>query len=183
MPTRILTGRNAASVLAFGSGICFALGAFAQNAIPDVTYVPPPNVDGILSSMLGKVSPGIDFVASGALASAIIVAVLLWLRKSFKGWLSPEPATETSRLWNLGIAFVLGVSFGILGIAPAIPIAGVDPLLARILGGFFAATCAVFGRDFLVRGKGMFDERKAEAADPRPEIQPPLDIPPSTLDR
>lgn len=143
----------------------------------DVTPLPDPeDTSGIVARIVAKVSPGVDFLASGALASALITGVLLWLRAGFKAQLAPDPATETSRLRNLAIAFAFGLLFGLLGIAPAIPLVGVHLLVQKILGGFFAATVAVFGRDFIVRGRGMFEERKeakaALAEDPRPPLLP-----------
>lgn len=122
-------------------------------------------VDGVVSHVLGKVDPLFDLTASGVIASALIIAALLWLRSAFASKFAPEPSTETSRLWNLGAALLVGLVLGALSIAPAIPIPGRTLeggtlVVARMFGGFIAATVAVFGRDFFTRSVGMALEKK-----------------------
>jgi hypothetical protein len=113
--------------------------------------------DGVLSSL----DPLAAFLGQGALASALIVAALMWLRRLVPA-LAPEPSTPLSRLLNLAAALGLGLALGAAGIAPPVPAPG-QPigLVAQLLGGFFAASMAAFGRDFLVRGQAALSEAKA----------------------
>lgn len=155
-----------------------------SEAVPEAAYPPAVSgegpdpcpvaaeasaVDGVVSHVLGKVDPLFDLTASGVIASALIIAALLWLRSAFSTKFAPEPSTETSRLWNLGAALTIGLGLGALSIAPAIPIPGRvleggTLVAARLFGGFIAATCAVFGRDFFTRSRGMVLEKQEAKA-------------------
>lgn len=137
----------------------------APEVVPCPAEPAPGSVDGVVSHVLGKVDPLVDLTASGVIASALIIAALLWLRSAFASRFAPEPSTETSRLWNLGAALAIGLGLGLVSVAPAIPIPGRvleggTLIAARLFGGFIAATAAVFGRDFFVRSKGMVSEKK-----------------------
>jgi len=143
----------------------FPAAVIGEGPDPCGAAVEPSAVEGVVAHVLGKVDPLFDLTASGVIASALIIAALLWLRSAFASKFAPEPSTETSRLWNLGAALTIGLGLGALSIAPAIPIPGRvleggTLVAARLFGGFIAATCAVFGRDFFVRSKGMVIEKK-----------------------
>lgn len=164
-------------------------GAFTSLApeamVPEVAYSAPADpcanvvvdgAEGVAAHLLGKIDPLFDLTASGVVASALIIGVLLWLRSAFPARLAPEPSTETSRLWNLGLALITGQVLGLLTIAPAIPIPGrtLDGgtlILARMFGGFVVSTVAVFGRDFFTRSCGMFAEARAAT---KPPDSPPV---------
>lgn len=165
------------SIFVFMLMVLASLLAHAQEAAPDL---PPPEAlpdlagpagSGIASLIAGKIDPLANLIASGTIASILIIAALLWARKAFPSRLAPEPSTETSRLWNLGLAMGLGLVLGLIGVAPGLPIGGstlgpdATAMIGRVLGGFIAATVAVFGRDFFTRSRGMLDEkREAKAA-------------------
>jgi hypothetical protein len=145
-------------VLALAIGALVGVSAWAD----DPCAVPPP-ADSALSGLLSGFDPLVQLLTQGAIASALIIAGLLWLRRAFPSRLAPEPATEASRLWNLGIALGGGLLLGVATVAPAIPIPGREPVgavlwVGRVLGGFLAATAAVFGRDFITRGRGVLEE-------------------------
>lgn len=149
-------------------GLALAVSALPTLAFAQEPCAPVPFPDGVI----GGLEPVAPLLAQGAAASALIVAALLWMRRLFPARLAPEPSTETSRLWNLGLVLALGLLLGAAGVAPAVPLGGHfleggALWLARLLGGFVAATAAVFGRDFVVRGQGALDEaREAKRVPP-----------------
>jgi hypothetical protein len=160
--------------------ICFALllgvlavmlllPALAHAQAPDPCAGPASLPPGVMSALLAGFDPLVQLLAQGVIASTLIFAALLWLRTALPTRLAPEPATESSRLWNLSLALLFGLLLGVATVAPAIPIPGtaLTPAVVwvgRLLGGFLAATAAVFGRETIVRGQGVLAERKAAAA-------------------
>lgn len=124
-------------------------------------------VSGAIADLISGADPLVQFLAGGAVSSAIVIAAVLWVRRLFPGTFAPDPATERSRTLNLALALGVGLLLGLTGVAPAVPIPGRELVggvlvVARLVGGFMVATAAVFGRDFFVRGQGAFGEAREE---------------------
>lgn len=157
--------------------LAILVGGLAFGAVGHGQDVPPvdpcacdcaavdPTVGGVVAKLVGGVDPLVSFVGSGLVASAIILAFLVWARAAFPAKLAPSVPTDHSRWLNMTIAGVLGLLLGLATVAPAIPIpgarlVGIVLIVARMLGGFMAATAAVFGRDWYARSNGALVERK-----------------------
>jgi hypothetical protein len=171
-PRRSTTGRWVAfAILLAIFAVLLLLPALAHAQVPDPCAAPAalPPPDGVMSGLLSGLDPFVALLAQGSIAAGLIVGAMLWLRKAFPARFAPEPATEHARFLNMGTALLIGLLFGLVSVAPPIPIPGHASIgfflvVGQVLGGFLVATAAVFGRDFLVRGQGVIDERKAAAA-------------------
>jgi hypothetical protein len=140
-------------------------GAIPPDAADDVGGIVAAGAKAIGAS----VSPFAAFIASGAFASGLIIAALLWLQMFWKPFFAPDPATEVSRRRVLVAALGVGQGLGLIGFAPAVPVPGVVLTGAALwfgkaLGGFMASTIAVFGNNFYKRSIGAREEKRAITA-------------------